>query len=235
MITGPATCGIVARELENAFGTADFVPARLTVDLFRAGMMSETTVTTTSVRDGRRIKVADASVLQGGVEIARATLVLLRTSEEPPGEVWVPDDRPIPPNAEPSTEPGFWWGSDDHPDGWTQSMRAQHNAGRKRMWGRQIGVVSGEEPSQFVRCAMAAESTSLMSNWGTLGVGFINADMTMALARLPIGPDIGLEADNHISTAGVAVGSATLFDRHGSFGSCVITAVANPQAQVTFG
>lgn len=235
MITGPATCGLVARELERAHGAEGFVPARLTVDLFRPGRMATTTVTTTSVRDGRRIKVADASVIQDGVTVARATLVLLRTSEQPPGEVWLPDNAPQPPDVEPSTSPGFWWGSDEDPDGWTQSMRRQHNAGRKRMWGRQIGVVHGDPPSQFVRAALAGESASLMANWGTEGVGFINGDMTLALARLPIGADIGLQADNHISVAGVGIGAATLFDRDGTFGSCVITALANPQAQVKFG
>lgn len=63
---------------------------------------------------------------------------------------------------------------------------------------------------------MTAEVRSPLTNWGTAGVGFINVDLTLVLARLPQGLELGLEADNHISDAGVAVGTATLYDRQGA-------------------
>ncbi len=57
---------------------------------------------------------------------------------------------------------------------------------------------------------MVGETTSLMTNWGTAGIGFINADLTLALSRLPEGPEIGIEADNHLSVDGISVGSTTM-------------------------
>lgn len=71
-----------------------------------------------------------------------------------------------------------------------------------------------------------------MTNWGTAGVGFINTDLTLVFSRLPEGPEIGIEADNHISADGISVGSATLFDRRGAVGTCVVSALANVRRQV---
>lgn len=75
----------------------------------------------------------------------------------------------------------------------------------------------------------------MVTNWSDAGVGFINTDLTVALSRLPLGAEVGLEADNHLSEQGIAVGAATLFDRHGAFGTALITAVANAQRQITAG
>jgi hypothetical protein len=73
-----------------------------------------------------------------------------------------------------------------------------------------------------------------VTNLGTHGVGYINGDLTVGLARLPVGEWIGVQADSHWAADGVAVGTATLFDRSGAFGSGVTTAVANPAAQIDF-
>ena len=55
----------------------------------------------------------------------------------------------------------------------------------------------------------------------------INADYTVTLARLPEGPALGMASHSHYSSAGVATGSATLFDHHGPVGSCVSVALAH--------
>ena len=81
---------------------------------------------------------------------------------------------------------------------------------------------------------MAAEATSLVTNLGTDGVGYINGDLTVGLARLPVGEWIGVQGDSHWASEGVAVGTATLFDQDGAFGSGMTTAVSNPSAQIDF-
>ncbi|SDD95531.1 thioesterase family protein [Rhodococcus tukisamuensis] len=235
MVHGAALCGLLARAVENGHGAEGFTPARLTVDLFRPALTRPFTTTTASVREGRRIRVADAELWQDGEVVARASAVFLRRSEQPPGEVWTREHRPSPPDAGPVDElRPPWFGSDDHPEGWSSSMLEHQGASRKRMWSQNIPVVEGEELSPFVRAAMAAEPTSLMTNWGTAGVGFINVDLTMVLSRLPDGPEVGLEADDHHSADGIAAGTATLFDRGGPIGTCVVSALANAQRQVDF-
>ena len=76
---------------------------------------------------------------------------------------------------------------------------------------------------------------SLVTNLGTQGIGYINGDLTVALSRLPVGNYIGVQANSHWTSGGVAVGNATLFDDIGPFGIGMVTAVANPAAQIDFG
>lgn len=237
MINGPAICSVLARELEKGYGADGFVPARLTVDLFSPARFEPLTVTTAPVRSGNRIRVADATVVQDGKAVARASAVFLKASEQPPGQRWVRDAQPVPPPPElvaSTTNPRspLWYS--DKQGHWSEHIGEHENAGHKRCWQRPLSTVIGEKSSQFVFAAVAAEATSLMTNWSTEGVGFINADLTVALARLPIGDEFGVEADNHISTDGVAVGTATLFDRHGSFGTGMVTCLANAARSISF-
>ncbi|MGZ5409906.1 MAG: hypothetical protein ACXWDJ_07910 [Aeromicrobium sp.] len=67
--------------------------------------------------------------------------------------------------------------------------------------------------------AIVAEATSLVTNLGTKGVGYINSDLTVALSRLPVDDWICIQGDSHWASDGIAVGAATLFDHEGAFGS----------------
>ncbi|MBM7459045.1 acyl-CoA thioesterase domain-containing protein [Rhodococcus coprophilus] len=236
MLNGPCVSGLVARELENAHAPEGFVPARFTLDLFAPVRNETITFTTTRVRDGNRIRVADANLIQDGKVSARATIVYLRRSAQPPGSVWTRDEHPAPPqevlDSPPATDTYSWYSSDGR---WSRGRSEHQNAGRKRLWSRQLPVIVGEEQSPFVNIAMVGEGTSFVTNWGDEGVGYINADVTLALSRLPEGLEVGVEADNHIGTDGVAVGTAVLFDRLGPFGTGVVTALANAHRQVDFG
>jgi len=99
---------------------------------------------------------------------------------------------------------------------------------------RTIDVVEGAPVTPFVRAVMAAEGTSLVTNLGTEGIGYINGDLTVALARLPQDDWIGVQADSHWTADGVSVGAATLFDGAGAFGTGVVTAISNTDAQIDF-
>ena len=46
--------------------------------------------------------------------------------------------------------------------------------------------------------------------------------------------ELGIEADNHITADGISVGTATLYDRKGPFGTGMVTAVSNAAAQIDF-
>ena len=242
MVTGPAVCGALARALEQGHGGDGLQPSRFTVDLFRPIRTTPFTTRTTLVRDGNRIRVADVELVQDGRVAARASLVLLRPSSPPPGEVWSSEHHldPPPPDLMEDGPPGWggtagaWFASDGHPGGWTRSMADHQSATRTRMWAQFPAVVAGEDSSPFVRAAMQAEATSLVTNWGSAGVGYINADLTLALARLPQGVVLGLEADGHLNAAGLAVGTATLFDLLGPIGTCTVVALSNAQRQVDF-
>ena len=48
-----------------------------------------------------------------------------------------------------------------------------------------------------------------ITNFGPTGLKYINANYTMSLTRLPVGPFAGLTALTHCADAGVATGTAS--------------------------
>lgn len=230
-LNGPAVVGLAARCLENRYGAEDFLPTRLTADLFKSARRVPTEVRTRLVRDGRRIRNSECDVVQGGAVVARAVLVQYRRSGPPAGQEWVGAESFAPPDG--ATGGVYLVGSDDA--GWSSTGAEHQNTSRKRVYHRTIEVVDGEPASPFVRAVVAAEATSLVTNLGTRGIGYINGDLTVAVSRLPLGDYIGVQADSHWCAEGVSVGSATLFDDAGPFGTGMVTAIANPAAQIDFG
>ncbi len=230
-LNGPALVGLAARALETAFGLPEFLPARLTVDLFRAARGVPTTTKLALIRDGCRVRNAECELVQDGVTVVRATLVQYRLSEPPRGQEWTaPVSFTGPPDHDETR--GIGIGSDAV--GWTTAIADHQNTSRKRFVNRTIDVVDTDRNSPFVRAAMVAEGTSLVTNLGTAGVGYINGDLTVALARLPRDEWIGVQADSHWAADGISVGTSTLFDDEGAFGSGTGTAVANPAVQIDF-
>src|SRR6476659_5351808 len=72
-LNGPVVCGLLARELETHC-PAGFVPARMTVDLFRPVLNAHVEVRSEVVRQGKRIAVVDASIVQEGQVRVRASV-----------------------------------------------------------------------------------------------------------------------------------------------------------------
>lgn len=232
-LSGTGVCGLLARELEGRCPDG-FVPARLTVDLYQPVANGEFDIRSVVVRRGPRITVAEASLRQDGQERARASVVFLPVGEEPPGQVWSPEEE-LPMPAEVCVSPDgspplFKTGDRD----WTGDFEASQNAERKILWQSLPPLVAGEPITSFQRAAIFGDSTNLVCHWGSEGAGYINADVTVTLSRLPIGDELGLRADNTIASAGISIGSATLYDRTGPVGTCVVTTLANARRHIDF-
>jgi acyl-CoA thioesterase len=230
-LNGPALVGLAARALEDQFGLDEFMPARLTVDLFKAARGVPTTTRVGLVRDGRRVRNSECDLVQDGVTVARATLVQYRRSTAPPGEEWSATvDLPMPPGIDPSVF--LRVGSDGGE--WSPAIADHLNTSRKRFLNRAIAIVAGSVNSPLVNAVYAAEGTSLVTNLGTAGIGYINGDLTVAMARLPVDEWICVQGDSHWVTDGVSVGSATLYDREGAIGCAMVTAISNAEARIDF-
>lgn len=219
MLHGRLLGGLAARAIESRYADPDLHVARLTVDLFRNSPMLPVTVETALVRDGRRIRVADATIRTEQGVIGRVSAVLLRTGEQPENQPVLTDPwDETPPDGppEPSTgwEPPFemWW-----------------VPGHRRLWMREDRpLVDDEKLTPIVRTALAGDFASPLTSMAEGGVAFINADYTLTLARMPESELIGMEATGRVAAAGVATGQVTLHDTTGPFGFCVVTALANP-------
>src|SRR5260370_34544420 len=94
---GRVIIGLLAFAIEQRHGADDFVPARLTVDMFRLPTLAPIDVTTKLIRDGQRIKVVEADFYSGGVSIGRASCQLLPKTPNPQGRLWSPPNRESPP------------------------------------------------------------------------------------------------------------------------------------------
>ena len=98
---------------------------------------------------------------------------------------------------------------------------------QKRLWIRETRpLVEDEDPSPFVRTAAAADLANPFSNSGEGGLHFINADLSLYMARPPVGEWIGMEVAGRTSADGVAVADANLFDEDGRIGQCAVASVA---------
>jgi Thioesterase-like superfamily len=192
-------------------------------------------VTAEVVREGRRICLVDAMLTQGGERVARASAIFLKPTASAEGKVWTPSDQPAPPPldvAPVSSEPRVPFFHSD--EGWSQSFKEHQNPSRKASWNTALPVVSGEPVTPFQGVAAMADGASLVTNWGDRGVEYINTDITLTLARLPEGLEIGLAAEDRIENDGIAVGTAVVFDRIGSLGTVVVTSLVNAHRTVDF-
>src|SRR5258707_6663936 len=75
---GRVIIGLLAFEIEQRHGSDDFVPARLTVDMFRLPNIAPIDGWTKLGRDRLGIKVVEAELFSGGTSIARPSRQLLR-------------------------------------------------------------------------------------------------------------------------------------------------------------
>ncbi|WP_156689597.1 thioesterase family protein [Mycobacterium sp. Marseille-P9652] len=226
--------GLLAWGIEQSGIDAGLQPARLTVDLLRPALMEPVQIRTEVQREGRRIKIVDGTLLQDGKVVARASALFLRRGEHPDARVWsTPVAMPPPPTDSagfPPEMPFHIWSYGGDVSGGTPGMAEwEQGKSQKFAWTRIFRpMVHGYPLTPFVRLAFVGDITSSLTHWGTGGLRFINADYTVTAARLPDGEYLGLAAMSHYGAAGVATGTATLFDRHGPLGTGTALALAQP-------
>ncbi|MFW0788284.1 acyl-CoA thioesterase domain-containing protein [Gordonia sp. CPCC 205333] len=238
---GPAVCGVAARRAESEFGRDGFRPARFTVDLFKAARTDPTDTVGRVIRDGGRIRVVEIDVVQypanspDPVTVARSTTVFVRESANPPGERW---QRPALQVSGPEVAAddliSYFSRADDVDPVWSHDMSPMQAPVRKRLWTAGVPIVAGEALSPFERAVIAAESTSLVGNWGDTGIGFINCDLTVVLARLPREGRVVVETDSHVESDGISTSTANLYDADGQFGTGAVVGVNNAAAEIDF-
>lgn len=232
-ISGQYVGGLMAAAIERRIDDADLHPARLTVDLSARTALEPVTVRTTVRREGARLRLIDAEMIQGERTVAHARSVYLRRGEQTPNEVWstpveMPPMPPIPETPQDGATSHGEIFSADHPGEPGADLRIWQTTGQKFIWLTYITpLIRGEKLTPFVRAALVADSSSAMVNYGTTGLHVINADYTVTLSRLPEGPSIGVAAMTQSSDAGIASGSVLLFDGNGPIGNAVTVSIAN--------
>src|SRR5438045_2843864 len=78
---GRVIIGLLGHELERQHGGAEWMPARLTADMYRLPDFSPIAAVTRVVREGKRIKVVDCELFSGGKSVARGSCQFLIRGE----------------------------------------------------------------------------------------------------------------------------------------------------------
>jgi Acyl-CoA thioesterase C-terminal domain/Acyl-CoA thioesterase N-terminal domain len=225
MLHGRLLAGIAARAVEAELGDDEFQPARLTIDLFRAAALDLLTTAVTVTRKGNRVRAAEVSIEVGEVEVARSSVLLVRTAEPP--------DNPVPSSPAWTSE-----GADELPVpevdvGFDIRFVPGHAFGApgvRKAWCRENRrLVAGEALTPFLRAALVADFANPFANTGANGLDYINADITLYLGRPPEGEWIGVETTEHIAANGVATSSCRLHDGAGPIGTSAAASVLTPR------
>ncbi|WP_433566569.1 acyl-CoA thioesterase domain-containing protein [Nocardia sp. CA-151230] len=239
-IGGQALTALAARELEQHC-PIESTGCRLTLDFIRPTTFDAIQTRTELIRSSTRLALLHLDLVQSDHVVVRASALFVRPlkADQADGNAWTPApdfSRPgiVADPATPTTSASMI-SSAGYPDDWSADFADHRNNARKRMWTTtMIPAIAGEEATPFTRVATLAEATSLVTNWSEDGVPFINADVTVNLCRMPESEGVGLESNGQHAAAGVAVGSATLYDEFGVLGVSSVTAVANTHRQVRF-
>jgi hypothetical protein len=222
---GRVVIGLLGAVIEQRHGAPEYMPARLTVDMYRLPDLDPIEVITRAIRDGYRIKVIEAELFSAGVSMARASCQLLRRGEPPAGKVWSPPNWSAPPpdalqTGDPAMALGGMWKI-------LPIVGAMGDVGPRRLWMAEVrDLVGGEPLTPFVRVALASDFASPYANAGDKILNYINSDVTLYLHRTPMSEWVGFEVVNHQATDGIAVGECWLYDEIGAIGTATVAALA---------
>lgn len=221
---GAAPSSLVTWIAEQMPSPAPMQIVRLTVDLLRPVPVAPLTFATEILREGRKIQLIGVTLLAQGVVVVRATVLKIRVATPT-----LPDgiaDKPL-----------AWPGPDEsralnhntarNPFLAGLSLRAAHgdfaSRGPAAIWYRlERPIVDGAPVSQVMRAVVASDfcnGTSALLDFRTHT--FINADLSVNLARPPVGDWILLDAESWIGPDGAGIAFAKLGDVNGYFGRAV--------------
>jgi hypothetical protein len=212
---------LLGRAVERLGGRADLHTARVTFEIMRPVPIAALQVAARRLRDGRNVDLVEASLTAGGVEVMRATALRIRGAELPlpPG---LGEPRRLPGPDRGRWEPFFPTGQEV---GYHTAMEWRFvagsflEAGPATVWLRmRHPLLPGETPSPLVRVLAAADS----GNGASAALDyrrwlFVNADLTVYLARPLAGEWVALEAATTVAD-GVGLATSVIHDEQGPVG-----------------
>jgi acyl-coenzyme A thioesterase PaaI-like protein len=222
---GGPVIGLLARAIEQASGDPSLVCARLTVDLLRPAPHKALRVETQCVRQGSRLQLLQAGLFADSAEIARASALMLRESDQaatehtaaPQGPAGLPTEGLWRGPRDPSTPPGFHTCVETR---WVPSSAGQPLA----IWFRMpMQLVAQEEPSAFQSAAALCDFANAVASIAAVRrrpelAAYINADCTLCFSRRPRGEWFCLQERASEWERGVSIASVTVSDEDGCFG-----------------
>jgi len=229
---GGAPAALMMRALEQLPATEGLLLSRVTYEFLRPVPLGELSARVEIARPGRRVQLLEGSLRASGVEVVRARALQVRVADA--GSL-APPPSTLPPGPQ---------------DGRVNDVRAPHrpmfapdaievrfvagafhDAGPATAWFRlRVPLVAGEQPTPLQRLAAAGDFGNGISH--TLSWDehvFINPDLTLYIARPPVGEWIGLQSQTRIARGGVGIADSILYDQRGEVGHATQALLVAPR------
>lgn len=229
---GPSAV-LLSHTLEAERGDPEMFLSRMTMDVFRPVPYDLLHTEARVVREGRRIKVVDATVSNGGNVVARASGVFLRRSGGDAVHTTLPTAGPAKrwrdlPTGAPLGKPG------EDPDLFHRTVDMRLIS--EPLVGSPVAAwvvapfefAPGEPFSSLERVASVSDFINAMGMMSRNGRGsFINVDLTLYLMREARGEWICLESVGRGDHAGLATSNVNLHDEQGLIGHVSAACLGN--------
>lgn len=231
---GGVVSALITRAVERRPSLVPMEVARVTVELFRVVPVTLLEVVVEPVREGKRIQTSEVRVYGGDVELARGLVQRLRLDDLglPPE---YHDPVGMPPGPE-GLETLSFAEVVPFPDtgrvtfGRTsveirQARGSFAEPGPATVWFRfTVPLMEGEELSPTQRAVLASDFSNGLSRLadGDRWV-FMNSDLSVNLARPPVGEWVALDGESIWHTGGRGVATSHLFDEVGPIGRATQT------------
>ena len=226
---GGPPAALLTRALERAAGDGVLL-SRLTFDFLRPVPLAPLIARGEVIRAGAKVRRLHAALTTAdGTVLVQASAVALRTADVLPATLG--DESSAPPPVE--TAAPFQFGFFPDPVGYHTAMETKIARGT---WGKgpviawmrpRVALVEGEATSPLQRLLIVADSASGVAVVLEPALHtFVNADLTVAVHRLPEGEWICLDAATVAEAHGIGLTRARLCDGRGAFGVSLQTCLA---------
>lgn len=218
---GGPVCAALAWLIESIPTLVPMQVSRFTFDLFRAAPLTRLGTSTRVVREGKRLQVVEAVLLDGDTPVARGAAMRLRQADlaEVADHPQRPRDMVAPPSGNVTAL---------RPDvaariGFLRGIEVDRIAGTPGggppsiTWYRsRVPLVEGEAMSPLQRLSLFADFTSASALYlDHAAYSAINPDVTVQVLRPPVGEWICVDGTTEAGANGVGHSRASLYDTGG--------------------
>ncbi len=215
---GGPVCAALAWLIESVPTLVPMQVSRFTFDLFRAAPLTPLGTATRVVREGKRLQVVEAMLLDGDVPIARGSAMRLR-------EIDLAEVGEHPQRPRHTVSPPSGTGTTMRPDvaariGFLRGIEVDRVAGTpgggppSTTWYRsRVPLIEGEAMSPLQRLSLFADFTSASALYlDHASYSAINPDVTVQVLRPPVGEWICVDGATESGTNGIGHSRASLYD-----------------------
>ncbi len=207
---------------------------RISYDLFKPVPMASLSLSSRWIREGKRLKILETTLLAGDQAVSKATTLMMAKSSIPPFPEQTPELQQ-PPSKEGLAERPLFNPASKAMQGLNGLLKAKvvsgvNGQGQGCAWLKlPVGIAPDIELTPLLHAALICDYGNGMAQIKASDkVGFINADITLNLLRMPTSEWICLDATAQAMDAtGIGIIESQLYDEQGLFARVSQSIMAN--------